>query len=62
MEQGLGVVVEMEVEEVKLEISCMGASTRGMVHSTKVVEAYMAEMVGLQVGDGIEVQKTREKV
>jgi len=40
----------------------MRASTLGMVHSTEVVEEHMDKMVSLQVGNGIEVQKTREKV
>jgi len=55
-------VVEMKVEAVRLDIGCMGASTPRMVHSTEVVEEYMAEMIDWQVGNGIEVQKTREKV
>ena len=62
MEQGEGVVVEMEVEIVRLEIGCMGVSTLGMVHSTEVVEEYMAEMSDWQVGNGIEVQNTRENM
>ena len=62
MEQGVAVVVEMEVEEIELELGCMEASTLGMVHSTEVVEEHMAEMVGFHIGNGIEVQKTREKV
>ena len=45
MEQGEGVVVEMEVEVVRLEIGCMGASTPGMVYSTKVVGEHMAKMI-----------------
>ena len=39
-----------------------GASTPMMVYSTKVVGEHMAEMIDWQVGNGIEVQKTREKV
>ena len=62
MEQGEGVVVDMELEVVRLEIGCMGASTPGMVHSTKVVEEYMVEILGWHVGNGIEVQNIREKV
>ena len=62
MEQGVRVVVEMEVEVVKLDIGCMWASNLGMVHSIEVVEEHMAEMIGWQVENGIEVQKTREKV
>jgi len=46
VEQGEGVVVEMEVEVVRLEIGSMGASTLGMVHSTEVVEDQIAVMVG----------------
>jgi len=40
VEQGVGVVVEMEVKEIELELGCMGASTPGVVHSTEVVEEY----------------------
>lgn len=50
------------MKAIKLEDCCMGASTLVVVHSTKVVEVYMDEMVGLSVGNGIEVKKTREKV
>lgn len=45
MEQGEGVVVEMEVEVVRLEIVCMGSSTLVMGYSTKVVEEHMVEMI-----------------
>lgn len=62
MEQGVGVVVEMEVKAIELELGCMGASNPSVVHSTVVVEEYMVEMVGWPIGNGIEVQKTREKV
>ena len=55
MEQGVKHVVEMEVKEIKLEHCCMGASTHGVVHSTKFVEEYMAKMVGWLVGNGTEV-------
>jgi len=34
----------------------------GMVHSTIVVEDNIVEMIGWQVGNGIEVKMTREKV
>jgi len=62
MEQGVGATVEMDVEAAKMELGCMGASTPRMVHSTEVVEKHMAEMVRWQVGNGIEVKNTREKV
>lgn len=62
MEQGVKVMVEMAVKEIKLEHCCMGASTPGVVHSTKVVEEYMAEMVGWSARNGIEFEKTKEKV
>ena len=55
-------MVEMEVKEIDLELGCMGASTPRVVHSTEVVEEYMDEIVGWPIGNGIEVQKTREKV
>ena len=62
VEQGEGVVVEMEVDAVRLEIGGMGASTPVMVYSTEVVGQHMAEMIDWQVGNGIEVKTTREKV
>ena len=62
MEQGEGVVVEMEVVLVRLEIGCMGAYTPRMVYPTKVVGEHMAEMVDEQVGNGIEMENTKEKV
>lgn len=62
MEKGVKVVVEMEVKEIKLEHCCMGASTLGVVNSTKVLEEYLAEMVGWLARNGIEGQKTREEV
>lgn len=62
MEQGEGIVVEMEVDVVSLEIGCMGASTLVMVYSTEVMGEHMAEMVDWKVVNGIEVQNTREKV
>jgi len=62
VEQGEGFLVEMEVEAVSLEIGCIGASTPVMVHSTKVVWEHMDEMVDLQVVNGIEVHKAKEKV
>ena len=40
----------------------MGASTPRVVHSTKVVEKYMAEMAGWSIGNGTAVKNTREKV
>ncbi len=40
----------------------MGASTPVMVYSTKVVGDHMAEMIDWQVGNGVEVKKTRERV
>ena len=52
----------MEVEVVRLDIGCMGASTPGMVYSFKVVGEHMADTIDWQVGNGIEVQKTKEKV
>jgi len=45
VEQGEGVVVEMEVEIVRPKIGCMGASTPVMVHSTEVVGEHMDEMI-----------------
>jgi len=62
VEQGVGVMVEMKVKAIKLELGCMGSSTTWVVHSTEVVEEYMDEMVGGMIGNGIEVQKTREIV
>ena len=59
MEQDEGVVVEMEVEEVRLEIGCMGVSTPMMVYSTEVVGEHMAEMIDWQVGNDIEVKKNQ---
>ena len=50
------------MKAIKLEYFCMGASTPRVVHSTKAMEGYMADMVGWSVGNGTEVQKTREKV
>ena len=44
MEQGEGVVVEMEVEILRLKTGCMGASTPVMVYSIEVVGEHMAEM------------------
>lgn len=52
MEQGVGVVVEMEVKEVNLELVSMGASIPVVVHSIKVVDEYMDEMVGWLIGNG----------
>ena len=52
----------MEVEAVRLDIGCMGASTPMMMYSTEVVGEYITEMIDFHVGNGIEVQKTREKV
>jgi len=40
----------------------MGASTLGVVHSTEVVEEYIAEMTSWSVGNGTEVQNTKEKM
>lgn len=37
MEQGVKAMVEEEVKEIKLEYFCMGASTLGVVHSTKAM-------------------------
>ena len=37
MEKGEGDVVEMEVEAVRMDIGCMGASTPVMVYSTEDV-------------------------
>ena len=50
------------MKAIKLENCCMGVSTPGMVHSTEVVEEYMAQIAGWSVGNGTEVQKTREQV
>ena len=55
MEKGVKCVVEMEVKEINLEHCCMGGSTLVVVHSTEVVEEYMAK-------NGIEVKKTKKKV
>ena len=52
----------MEVEAIRLDIGCMGASTPMMMYSTEVVGEHMAEMIYSHVGNGIEFQKTREKV
>ena len=52
----------MEVKAINLEHCCMGASTPGVMHSTEVVEEYMAEMASWLVRNGTEVQKTIEKV
>lgn len=62
VEQGLKFVVEIEVKAIKLECCCMGASTPGVVHSTLVMDEYMVEMFGWSARNGIEVQKTREKM
>ena len=35
----------MEVEAVRLEIGCMGASTLVMVYSTEFMGEHMAEMI-----------------
>lgn len=40
----------------------MGASTPVMGYSTKDVGEHMAKTIDWQVGNGIEVHKTREKV
>ena len=50
------------MKEIKLEHCCMGASTPGVVHSTKVVAEYMAEMTGWLAGNGTEVKNTNEEV
>ena len=55
MEQGVGVVVEMEVKAIKLERCCMGTSTPGLVHSIEVVEEYMDEIASWSAGNGTEV-------
>jgi len=52
----------MKVKEIELELGCMGASTHGVVHSTEFVEEYMAEIVVWSIGNGIEVQETKEKL
>lgn len=62
VEKGKGVVVDMEVDVVRLEISCMGASNPTMVYSIEVVEENMAEMIDWKVGNDIEVKMTKEKV
>lgn len=50
------------MKEIKLEHCYMGTSTPEVVHSTEVVEEYMAEMIGWSAGNGTEVQKAKEKV
>jgi len=50
------------VKAIKLEHCCMGASTPGVVLSTKVVVEHMAEMTGWSARNGTEVQKTKEDV
>ena len=40
----------------------MGASTPGVVHSTKAVVEHMAEMTGWSAGNATEVQNTKEEV
>lgn len=50
------------MKEINLELGCMRVSILGMVHSTEVVEVYMAKMVGCPIGNGSEVQKTRQKL
>ena len=45
-----------------MEHCCMGASTPRVVHSTAVVEEYIAEMAGLSTGNGTKAQKTMERV
>lgn len=47
---------------MKMQLGCMGASSLGVVHCTVVVDVYMAEIFGWPIWNGIEVQKTREKV
>lgn len=55
-------MVEMEVKVINLEHCCIGGSTPVVVQSTKVVEDYMAKMVGWLTGNVIEVQNTSEEV
>ena len=50
------------MKAIKLEHCCMGASTPGVVHSTKVVAEYMDEMTSWSVGNVTEVKNTKEKV
>ena len=40
----------------------MGASTTWVVHSTEVVEEYMAEMASWLTRNGTKVQNTMEKM
>ena len=50
------------MKEIKLENFCMGASTPGVVQSTKVVVECLAKMTSWMVGNGTEVKKTKEEV
>jgi len=59
VEKGVGVVVEMEVKAIELDLGFMGASTPGVMHSTEVVEVNMDEMIGWPIGNDIKVQKNQ---
>ena len=62
MEQSVKVVIEKVVKVINMEHCCMGASTPVMGYSNEVVGEHMAEMIDWQLRNGIEVQKTTEKV
>jgi len=50
VDQGVGAMVDMEVKEIKLELGCIGASTPGVVHSTKVLlgTCHLGSIFGLK--------------
>lgn len=50
------------MKEINLEHYCMGASTPGVVHSTKVVVEHMVEMTGWLARNDIKVERTKAEV
>jgi len=62
VEQSVENVVGQVVEAIDLEHCCIGASTPGVVHSTKVVAKHKVEMIGWLVRSDIEMQRTKEGV